>query len=89
MRAIGRRAMDRGFNPVLSMLAIRAGGEGIGFRGEALRCRMLLRLESGMEVSRKPCGEALRTLETVKVAVNMCVYPCRRDGWSYRSGNFW
>lgn len=84
--------MDRGFNPVLSMLAIRAGmcrGEGIGFRGEALRCRMLLRLESGMEVSRKPCGEALRTLETVKVAVNMCVYPCGRDGWSFRSGNFW
>ena len=50
---------------------------------------MLLRLESGMEVSKKPCGEALRTLETVKVAVNMCVYPCRRDGWSFRSGNFW
>lgn len=45
MRAIGRRAMDRGFNPVLSMLAIRAGmsrGEGIGFRGEVRRCKVWL-----------------------------------------------
>ena len=27
---------------------------------------VVLWLESGMGVSRKPCGEALRTLETVK-----------------------
>lgn len=34
---------------------------------------VVLRLGSGMGASRKPCGEALRTLETVKVALNMCV----------------
>ena len=86
--------MDKGFNPVLSMLAIRAGmcrGEGIGFRGEARGCKGWLYCgwKAVWGVSRKPCGEALRTLETVKVVVNMCVYPCRRDGWSFRSGKFW
>ena len=50
---------------------------------------VVLRLGSGMGASRKSCGEALRTLEMVRVALNMCVYPCRRDGWSFRSGHFW
>lgn len=32
---------------------------------------VVLRLGSGMEASRKSCGEALRTLEMVRVALNM------------------
>lgn len=35
---------------------------------------VVFRLESGMWTSREPCGEASRTLGTVKVVLNMCIH---------------